>query len=411
MKILVYGINFAPELTGIGKYTGEMVEYLATQKHDVAVVTAPPYYPQWKIQAPYKKWWYQKEFMLGAKVIRCPMYVPQTPKTLTRLLHLADFALSSFVGLFSQFSRKWDVIVVIEPTLFCTPAALLFAKLTGAKAWLHIQDYEIDAMFSLGMAHNAGFVKKSIYRIESALLKKFDRVSSISQSMIAIAEKKGVVKDRLVFFPNWVDITHIQPLPNDTTYRQKWNIPQSDFVVLYSGNIGKKQGLDIVLQAAEYFKAKKNIHFLIVGDGAHKAVLESHAKTLSNVQFHPLQPYQHLSQLMALANVHLVVQQAGAADLVLPSKLTTILAAGGYSIITANKGTELGDFCEREATIAQRVDAEDKGAFIAAIEQQFGEYLQRDKVNHAARQFAEEHLVKEVVLNTFTDNLISVIQG
>lgn len=95
MKILVYGINYSPELTGIGKYTGEMVEWLAAQGHEVRVITAPPYYPQWQVGENYSARRYKREEG-AATVWRCPLYVPKQPSTLKRLLHLGSFAVSSF---------------------------------------------------------------------------------------------------------------------------------------------------------------------------------------------------------------------------------------------------------------------------------------------------------------------------
>ncbi len=101
MKILVYGINYSPELTGIGKYTGEMVEWMASQGHDVRVITAPPYYPEWKVGERYSSWRYRREEG-AATVWRCPLYVPKQPSTLKRLIHLGSFALSSFFPLMAQ---------------------------------------------------------------------------------------------------------------------------------------------------------------------------------------------------------------------------------------------------------------------------------------------------------------------
>lgn len=101
MKILVYGINYSPELTGIGKYTGEMVEWLAAQGHEVRVITAPPYYPQWQVGENYSAWRYKREEG-AATVWRCPLYVPKQPSTLKRLLHLGSFAVSSFFPLMAK---------------------------------------------------------------------------------------------------------------------------------------------------------------------------------------------------------------------------------------------------------------------------------------------------------------------
>ena len=139
MKILFYGINFSPELTGIGKYTGEMAQWFAEQGHEVLVITAPPYYPAWKVSKGYQNA-YATEQWQGVTVFRTPLWVPAQPSGLKRLIHLASFALLSIPALFKQWSWKPDVVWVVEPPLMCAPAAVAFAKLNGAKSWLHVQD-------------------------------------------------------------------------------------------------------------------------------------------------------------------------------------------------------------------------------------------------------------------------------
>jgi colanic acid biosynthesis glycosyl transferase WcaI len=123
MKILLYGINFAPELTGIGKYTGEMAAWLVAQGHDVRVVTAPPYYPAWAVSPGYSGRTYRTEDWHGAKVLRCPLWVPSQPGGLKRLLHLASFALSSLPVMLGQVFWRPQVVWVVEPALFCAPTA------------------------------------------------------------------------------------------------------------------------------------------------------------------------------------------------------------------------------------------------------------------------------------------------
>ena len=407
MKILLYGINFAPELTGIGKYSGEMVEWLVQQGHEVTVVTAPPYYPQWQIQPPYSKWRFSREDFHGATVFRCPMYVPKKPTAFKRLLHLADFALSSLVGLFRARRQKPDVIIAIEPTLFCAPAALLFARLTGARSWLHIQDFELDAMFGLGFAR-AGLLQRFALKVESWLMRRFDRVSSISDTMLKRIADKGVATENIRFFPNWADIENIRPLPGDRYYRDAWQLDDA-IVVLYSGNIGKKQGLELILEAARHFADTPDVRFVIVGDGAHRQVLKHQARDLPNILFRPLQPLEQLNPLLAMADVHLVIQKSGAADLVLPSKLTNILAVGGYSIITADPGTALGDFCLACDTIASRVDAENSVQFIEALDEQIQAVAERPPVNQAARDYAEQFLAKDAILQQFEQDLAELV--
>lgn len=117
--------------------------------HDVRVITAPPYYPEWKVGERYSSWRYRREEG-AATVWRCPLYVPKQPSTLKRLIHLGSFALSSFFPLMAQRRWKPDRIIGVVPTLFCTPGMRLLGKLSGARTLLHIQDYEVDAMLGWG---------------------------------------------------------------------------------------------------------------------------------------------------------------------------------------------------------------------------------------------------------------------
>ena len=212
MRILIYGINFSPELTGIGKYTGEMAAWLAARGHEVRVVTAPPYYPDWQVWTGFSGWRYQLADEAGGslRVVRCPLWVPARPSGLTRLLHLASFALSSLPVLLWQWRWRPAVVFAVAPPLFCAPGAWLAARLAGGKAWLHIQDYEVDAAFDLGLLKGARLRRMALAG-ERWLLRRFDRVSTISRRMLALAQAKGVAAGCLVLFPNWVDVLAIRP--------------------------------------------------------------------------------------------------------------------------------------------------------------------------------------------------------
>ncbi|HCL5251144.1 TPA: colanic acid biosynthesis fucosyltransferase WcaI [Salmonella enterica] len=401
MKILVYGINYSPELTGIGKYTGEMVAWMAREGHEVRVITAPPYYPQWKVGERYSAWRYRREEG-EATVWRCPLYVPKQPSTLKRLLHLGSFALSSFFPLMAQRRWKPDRIIGVVPTLFCTPGMRLLAKLSGARTVLHIQDYEVDAMLGLGMAGKGkrGSVARLASAFERSALHNVDNVSTISRSMMNKAREKGVAAEKILFFPNWSEVARFQDV-NDadvTALRQQLGLPEGKKIVLYSGNIGEKQGLEKVIDAAERLRDRP-LFFAIVGQGGGKAQLENMARErgLPNIKFLPLQPYDALPALLKMGDCHLVVQKRGAADAVLPSKLTNILAVGGNAVITAEPHTELGQLCTRYPGIAVCVEPESTDALVDGISQA----LAMPKNNTAAREYAERTLNKENVLSQF----------
>jgi colanic acid biosynthesis glycosyl transferase WcaI len=146
LKILIYGINYFPELTGIGKYTGEMALWLASRGHEVRVVTAPPYYPAWSVRGDYRGKFYLTENAARQNpaepvVFRTPLYVPQKPTGLKRVAHLASFMIGSLPVMLRQAFWQPDVVFTVEPTFFCAPVALLIAMASGAASWLHVQDF------------------------------------------------------------------------------------------------------------------------------------------------------------------------------------------------------------------------------------------------------------------------------
>ncbi|KQB51548.1 colanic acid biosynthesis glycosyltransferase WcaI [Pseudomonas endophytica] len=398
MKILLYGINYSPELTGIGKYSGEMAAWFAAQGHEVRVITAPPYYPDWKVWQGYSTWRFNKRQEAGVTVIRCPLYVPPRPTALKRLLHLASFSLSSAFAVMAQLGWKPDRVILVVPTLFCAPQALALAKLTGATSVLHVQDYEVDALFGLSIAKGEK-LKRWAFAVERALLRSFDRVSTISSGMLRRAEAKGVAKDQLRFFPNWSETARFQNVPRNPELLRRLGVNPDKRVLLYSGNIGEKQGLECVIEAAQRLGDRSDLVFLVVGEGAGKARLQelSQQRNLSNVVFAPLQPYEDLPALLASADCHLVIQKRGAADAVLPSKLTNILAVGGNALITADPDTSLGALCTEYPGIAALIEPESVDALIDGIET----VLAMPLPNPIATGYACEFLDKDQILTRF----------
>jgi colanic acid biosynthesis glycosyl transferase WcaI len=375
---------------------------LADKGHDVRVICAPPYYPEWQVAEPYSGSQYRTEQRHKVTVFRCPLFVPKRPKTLSRLLHLFSFGLSSLPVLFKQWVWKPDVVICIEPTFFCVPGTVLFCKLRNSKSLLHIQDFELDAMLGLGLG-KSGLVAQFAGQVERFFMRRFDAISTISYSMLKKVKDKNSQPEKVFYFPNWVDTDFLTPNADPDLFRKRWDIAESTRVVLYSGNMGKKQGLEIVLQAADQLRQQTNLLFLMIGSGAAQEELVQQAEQLQldNLRFYPLQPYEDLPALMALADIHLVIQKKGAADAVLPSKLTTILAVGGECVITAEATTELGLLCQEYPGIARCIEPENADALAATLKEMLVNlpFSEDGVYNQVAHQFALDNLKKDHILS------------
>jgi len=403
-RLLVVTLNYAPELTGIGKYVSEMTEWLATRKRlDIRVVTAPPYYPAWAVSPGYSALHYRKERLAGVEVYRCPLWVPRRPRGITRMLHLLSFAVASLpVLLWQAVSWRPHVVLVIEPPLGAAPGAWLAAKLCGAQAWLHVQDFEVDAAFELGLVR-AGALRRGILAAERALMRSFDRVSNISEHMLARLLDKGVDRRRVFLFPNWVDVSLIHPLETADTLRAELGLGVDTRVLLYSGNMGEKQGLEIILEVARRFE-EPNVLFLLCGDGAVRERLEADAADLANVRFIPLQPLARLNELLNLAEVHLLPQRAAAEDLVMPSKLTGIMASGRPVVATAAAGSDVARIARDGGIVVPPGDAE---AMTRALRRLLNDAALRQQLGAAGRAYALANWERDAVLQRAFEELQS----
>jgi colanic acid biosynthesis glycosyl transferase WcaI len=422
MKILIHGINFSPELTGIGKYSGEMAEWLAVQGHQVRVVTAPPYYPQWRVADGYVNGWgWDKYFELRTEgksirteqggslfVYRCPLWVPAKPSGLKRLLHLASFALSSFPVMLRQIFRRPDVVMVVEPSLMSAPVALLVARLCGARAWLHVQDFEVDAAFELGLLKGA-LARSLVTGVERWLMRRFDRVSTISHRMNQRLLDKGVAPERACMVFNWVNLADfVLAAPEGlAAYRGELSIPDSAVVALYSGNMGGKQGLEVLAGVVRLcFESGSAIVFVFCGNGPGRAELLSKCQGLPNVRFMDLQPAKRLPDLLAMADIHLLPQRADAADLVMPSKLTGMLASARPVVASAHAGTELASVVKSCGLV---VPPGDPLAFANAVQTLATDPALRERLGAEGFLYAQQHLDRDAVLGRLEAELMAMV--
>ena len=240
------------------------------------------------------------------------------------------------------------------------------------------------------------------------MLRRFDVVSTISHRMVERAVSKGVSQAKRVLFPNWADISAVFTDGDRGVFRDELGISNSTTVALYSGNMGAKQGLEILAEAAALLQHEAELVFVFCGNGVARAELVASCAGLPNVHFLDLQPLEKLGALLTTADIHLLPQRADAADLVMPSKLTGMLASGRPVVATAHEGTEVARVVAGCGIV---VPPEDAKAFANAIVALAVNPLERGRLGRAARAYAEKNLARDAVLGVFEQQLIALHEG
>lgn len=401
MNILIIGLNYAPEQVGIGPYTAGTAEYLATTGHNVTVVCGKPYYPEWKIQTPFRTRGVLSSNENGVQVHRVPIYVPSEPNGRRRLLHHASFALRAFPQMLraAQFAKP-DIVMCIAPSLISMITARAISRIFKAQTWLHVQDFEVEAAFVTGLLRDKGWLAKAARAFQKWCLQR-TMVSTISPQMCQNLRKLGVPKERIYEFRNWANIDQIKPIDRPSVFRTNWNIA-SKYVALYSGNLGNKQGIEIIPEVARLLAERRDLTFVVCGNGASRGRLTAAADGMTNIRFHDLQPQEMMSDLLGLATVHLLPQIAGAADLVLPSKLANMMASGRPVLATANPGTGIA----REVEGCGRVvSPEDASMMANMLEELLDDEETRKHLGAEGRRNAELYWSKREILERFEATL------
>lgn len=229
--------------------------------------------------------------------------------------------------------------------------------------------------------------------------------------MVDLAKAKGVAAKRVVHFPNWVHISGITPLTGLSTYRAELNLAPGAVVALYSGNMGNKQGLEILADVARSLQDEPSIQFVFGGNGSGRADLQARCAGLANVRFLDLQPLERLNDWLGLADVHLLPQRADAADLVMPSKLTGMLASGRAVLATAMPETELGRVVSQDAACGLVVPPENAAAMAETLRALAADPARRAELGANGRRYAERELSQDVILRRFEAQLLALVQG
>lgn len=338
MKAILWGINYSPEATGIAPFNAELAEYLASEDIEISVVTGFPYYPHWRKDSKDRGRLYRTEIINGVKVHRCAQYVPANVSTFRRIVHELSFGLSSLLRVLTL--PRPDIYIVISPPLFLGFCAWVATLLKRNRFVFHIQDLQPGAAVGLGMVKGRGFIR-ALYALERFAYRKAAAVSGISGGMMDELQRKGVPARKRIYFPNW-----LRAAPRFAAwrggFRRRYKIPANHLLAVYSGNLGRKQGIDILIETAQRLQGSP-VTMVIAGAGAEREGLAERVASLNLSGLHllPLLDDGQYALMLADADVGLITQASGTGQYFFPSKLLTLLQAGLPVATVADEDSEL----------------------------------------------------------------------
>ncbi len=381
---------------------------MATRGYQVMVVAAAPLYPTWQRQVGYRYGWYSNETRNGVVIRRVPTYVPKNTGFGQRVIYELVFCIMSLPLLIQAALKGIDCLVVTVPPLVATWAMILPIRRKTAI----VKDLQVDIADKMGFIRHQGLLD-FLYRIERLLLGRADLVTAVSRNMLRKIEKKGLKRPKIVYFPDWVDTERLieTPRAESEALRERLGVPLDKTVVGYSGNLARKQGIELIVDIARCFdeKGRMDVHFLVCGDGPAKPDLERlvAASGLANITLGPLQPEPDLPALLSAIDVNLVLQKDEVSDLVMPGKMFNVMSCSRPLVVTAPAGSAIDQVIE-ESGAGYRIARKQIDRIESAIEELCDSAELRAEMGRRGREWVIVNMAKRAVLDRFYSDAIEV---
>jgi colanic acid biosynthesis glycosyl transferase WcaI len=409
MRILVLAINYWPERTGIGAVLTRRCEYLASVGHEITVCTGLPYYPEWKIHPGYRRKMFLQEERNGVTILRSWIWVPKKVTSAKRVLFEASFLASSLLRAIRN--RRPELLLVVSPPLGLGLSAVFLSRWWEIPYAFDAQDLQPDAAADLGML--PGPVLPALYRMEALAYRNASLISTVTEGMRRKIVSKGISPDKVVVVPPPADssLFAVGSVVEGSEFRCKHGL-EGKFMVAHSGNMGVKQGLDVMLDAASQLREHRDFVFVLAGDGAMKSSLEERAAALdlANVRFLPLLEHAEYLQMLAATDVALIVQQLTVSDIVFPSKTVALLSAARPVTASVSAGSEIGRVIQ-ESGGGVVTEPEDVEALAVVIKEFFDHPEKRLAMGESGRQYAMQHWDETRVFSNFEGHLLKTCCG
>lgn len=405
MRVLVVGLNYAPEPTGIAPYTTALCRGLADRGHDVRVLTTMPHYPEWRIYDGYEGW-SRHERCRGVRVHRMRHYVPTKPTGIRRLVSELSFGLRVLAA---SWGRP-DIVVFISPALFSTALAMVRARafLTPTVVW--VQD-----LYSLGLVETAnrasgGALVGVVRRVESSVLSSASGLCVIHARFAAVAQQLGASLERVQTVRNWTHLPSAGPLSRqEARGRLGWR--SDELVALHSGAMGRKQDLDNVVAAARLADAtSEHVRFVLMGNGSERVRLEASAAGVRSITFVDPIPGALYQAALAAADVLVVNEHAGLRDMAVPSKLTSYFSSGRPIVAATDADSVTASELAASGAGIRVNPGEPQSLLRAFLDLSLDPVLARE-MGARGQRYRETELSETAAIDRFTAWLVEVCSG
>jgi colanic acid biosynthesis glycosyl transferase WcaI len=387
VNLLVLCPHFAPDTAPTGDVMTSIASELVARGHRLHVVTALPWYVHHRIEEGWTGRLVRHQETEWGRITRVHPFPTDKRNIPARALAFGGF--TALVSGMATLSRpRPDAVLAMSPPLTLGTAGWLAARARRAPFVFNIQDVFPDVAVELGVITNPTVIALASGLVRQTYLHA-DAVTVLSEDLrVNVASKiAGRRSERVRVIPNFVDVERIRPTPRENSYRRQFGL-SGKTVVMYAGNVGLSQSLDLVLAAAAALAHEPHVVFVVNGGGSARTDLERKAAGLRNVRFVDHQPNDRLPELLAAADVHVVPLRKGLARASVPSKMYSILAAGRPIVASVDPGTEVATVVER-AGAGLTVAPDEPEAFTKAVARLVSDPDEAARMGAAGRAFVE----------------------
>ena len=400
LRLIVLCPHFEPDMAPTGVVMTRIVHELAARGHELHVVTSLPWYRKHQVETGWAGSLWRVEKTNWGSISRVQPFAGQTKSNLLRRA-IGFILFSYFVGVRALFAgrfwRRVDGVLAMSPPLTLGLIGWHTKLFRGGKLVFNIQDVFPDAAVETGAISNQRVIAAASW-LERISYQRSDSVVLLSDDLANNVQRKLDQKfhKRIKVIPNFVDTQAIVPTSRLTNYRRELGIDES-LVVMYAGNVGFSQSLELMIEAA---RVLPNVMFVINGEGAARKSLEAKAKTLRNVKFGDYQDASRLSEVLATGDLHVVPLRRGLGSVSVPSKTYSILAAGRPICAAIDSDTEVPRILAA-ANAGVCVEPDNQEAFVSAITAMISDRKSLEEMGASGRKWVEGHASAQSVAQRY----------